>query len=99
MSNLWDNVRKHTRRWSAGPAKLQIGGVLDENASHPIKMQLGDETIESGGKQARDLTERNRMLEGENQLLHFKVSVLLDMLASATLDTVQLKQLANISES
>ncbi|EGF79500.1 hypothetical protein BATDEDRAFT_89746 [Batrachochytrium dendrobatidis JAM81] len=45
MSNLWDNVRKHTRRWSAGPAKLQIGGVLDENASHPIKMQLGDEVL------------------------------------------------------
>ncbi|KAH6563603.1 hypothetical protein BASA50_002743 [Batrachochytrium salamandrivorans] len=101
MSNLWDSVRKHTRRWSSGVTKLQLGGLPDEHSTQPIRVQLGDEIMiyeknqwhrDTENKQMLDLNERNRMLEGENQVLHFKVNVLLDMLASSTLDAVQLKQ-------
>ena len=41
-------------------------------------------------KAMKEVLERNRVLEGENQLLHFKLNVLLDMCAGNTLDTIQL---------
>ncbi|KAL2917897.1 Phosphatidylinositol 4-kinase stt4 [Polyrhizophydium stewartii] len=89
MSGIWESVKKHTRRWSSGPAKLSAAGFSDERRSNPIRMQLGDSVMvyeghqwrraESGDRHVNDLAERNRILEGENQLLHFKVNVLLDM--------------------
>ncbi|KAI8923893.1 hypothetical protein BC831DRAFT_468626 [Entophlyctis helioformis] len=115
MSSLWETVKKHARRMSAGGSshgrpELFLDAARSGEGQHgqPIRIQLGEsqlvyepeqqqwrkESERTGGQ--RDLAERNRMLEGENQVLHFKVNVLLDMLAAAKLDVVQLQQLEQL---
>ncbi|KAL3896294.1 MAG: hypothetical protein SGCHY_004163 [Lobulomycetales sp.] len=76
---------------------------LESNAA-PIKLQLGDQNLHYSNLQWKSdleedyealqrsvdqLQERNRELEMENQLVKYKVSVLLDMLTASKLDLLE----------
>ncbi|KAJ3034664.1 hypothetical protein HDV00_004803 [Rhizophlyctis rosea] len=78
------------------PIVLRLGDAQLVYEDHEWRLDSGDiddiMTQASGRKGAMtDLQERNRKLEGENELLKMKIDVLLDMLAVTKLDALQLQ--------
>ncbi|TPX56649.1 hypothetical protein PhCBS80983_g04365 [Powellomyces hirtus] len=51
----------------------------------------GEGGRERASEALKEITEKNRALEAENQLLKFKVSVMQDMLAGTKLDMLKLQ--------
>jgi hypothetical protein len=78
-------------KWS--PLKQPTQHYEEEDAEDPIQIKLGNVELtydnrswhidgQSSGRsgvKAQELVERNRLLEAENQLLKYKMNVLLDM--------------------
>ncbi|KAJ3222793.1 hypothetical protein HDU81_009604 [Chytriomyces hyalinus] len=73
-----------------------------EGEAEPIQLQLGTSVLryenrmwlneDSGSNEAvKELLAKNQALEAENQLLRFKMGVLLDMAATSKVDLVTLQ--------
>ncbi|KAJ3114573.1 hypothetical protein HDU96_001943 [Phlyctochytrium bullatum] len=69
-----------------------------EDQEPPISIVLGDTVLSydnrewhAEGSVSDELIERNRILEGENQLLRYKLALLLDLLTAAKLDLFALQ--------
>ncbi|KAI9090829.1 hypothetical protein DFS34DRAFT_653885 [Phlyctochytrium arcticum] len=105
--STWENVKKHTRRLSVSSRrspslKERAMFLRPTDNDDPIEMQLGKNQLvyndnewmlvgEGNTEGTRELAEKNRVLEGENQILKFKLAVLQDMLATTKLDMLQLQ--------
>lgn len=93
-----DFVRKHTRRWSTASGNHVQSKRM--NRPESVTMTLGDTTLsfkdgewkrvsEAMENTIKDLNYRNEILSSQNQLLDFKLNMVMDMLALAKLDLVQ----------
>ncbi|KND03749.1 uncharacterized protein SPPG_01205 [Spizellomyces punctatus DAOM BR117] len=74
------------------PIHLQLG---EAHLIYEGNEWMLDGPVDAGSGRAsqalHDLSEKNRILEAENQLLKFKIAVLTDMLAGTKLDMLQLQ--------
>ncbi|KAI8893792.1 hypothetical protein BC833DRAFT_661382 [Globomyces pollinis-pini] len=112
MTELWDNVKRRSRSFSISGFTKPISSVPIRNQlkmDQGIRLQLGETSLlfregkwitesEKNEMLIRELEERNRMLMNENELLGFKLGLVLDMLALSKLDLVQMV-LANDNKS
>ncbi|KAI9362455.1 protein chibby-like protein 1 [Zopfochytrium polystomum] len=102
-------MERHLRRFSdsfkKSPVKQNPQRYDPEDESDPIRMVLGDvelvyenrEWQAAGGAESKELAEKNRLLEVENQLLKFKLNMMMDMLSTAKLDLLTLQNEKNMA--
>ncbi|TPX38336.1 hypothetical protein SmJEL517_g00325 [Synchytrium microbalum] len=90
LGNQSPRLRQFEPENVAPPVKLKLGETVLVYEDHQWKR--GDGSSEKSAKMVDQLAERNRVLEAENQLLKFKVNVLLDMLAGTKLDLLEIQK-------
>ncbi|KAJ3350711.1 hypothetical protein AMAG_09989 [Allomyces macrogynus ATCC 38327] len=99
------HTRRLSESLKRSPLKEPRSGAIDDHPP-PISLVLdGNEIVYENGmwaaatadgmqlkEQLAAVTERNQQLQEENQLLRFKLEVLMDMLAVAKLDVLRLQE-------
>ncbi|TPX40354.1 hypothetical protein SeMB42_g06045 [Synchytrium endobioticum] len=104
--NVKKRARRLSDSFSLSAPSPRLRQFEPETAAAPVKLKLGETTLiyedhnwkradgssDKTVKMVENLTDRNRALEAENQLLKFKVNVLLDMLAGTKLDLLEIQK-------
>ncbi|KAI8618919.1 hypothetical protein BC830DRAFT_1106652 [Chytriomyces sp. MP71] len=97
-----NRIRRFSENFTRSPTKGTPLRFDAEDEADPIHVQLGETNLtyenrqwisdSAGSKEAvKELLEKNQALEAENQLLRFKLGVMLDMVATSKMDSLVLQ--------